>query len=154
MKPEDPDLKEKKKVQQPKKNGSQQRRNSIIKLGESSETDRAMARRDSPHSCEKPPGIDAKGKEQDSHANPKPLEPERANEQDVLSKRRQRKQHTKISKSHLHSGKRLSGKGITSLAQIQVSACEALTLQRQSLDPQHGIAAEILQLTDGTTVYI
>ena len=36
------------------------------------------------------------------------------------------------------------------LVHIQVSACEAPTLQILSLNAQHGIAAEILQLTRGT----
>ena len=37
-----------------------------------------------------------------------------------------------------------------SLAHIQLGACEVLTLQRLSFDVQKGIAAEMLQLIDGT----
>ena len=55
-----------------------------------------------------------------------------------------------MSKRHLRNRKRLTGRGMVSLAQIQVSACEALALQILSLDAQQGIAAEILQLIRGT----
>ena len=161
MKPEDPDLKEKKRVQPPKKNGRQQRRNSIIKLGGSSKTDGAMAKRDSPplpvrslrglmpkeRSKTVMPILNLLSRRKQRSKMVKPI-------LNLLSKRRQRSTTPTISKSHLHNGKRLSGRGKISLAQIQVSACEALTLQIQSLDAQHGIAAEILQLARGTTVYI
>ena len=59
-----------------------------------------------------------------------------------------------IHESHLHNGKGLSGRRIISLAPIQVSACEVLTLQIPNSDAQHGIAAEILQLTRVATVYV
>ena len=81
MKPEYADVKEKNKVQPPKKNGRQQRRDSIINSGETSKTNGPMARNDPPHSNRKSPGIDAEGKEQESHANPEPIE-EKAKEQD------------------------------------------------------------------------
>ena len=42
-----------------------------------------MAKRDSPHSREKSPKIDAKGKGQDGHADPKPVKLEKAKEQDA-----------------------------------------------------------------------
>ena len=81
MKPEYADIKEKNLVQPPKKNGRQQRRDSILKSGESSKTNGPLARNDPPHSNRSSPGIDAEGKEQDGHANPKPIE-EKAKEQD------------------------------------------------------------------------
>lgn len=68
----------------------------------------------------------------------------------LLSRRKQRSSTPTISKSHLHDGKRPSGKETTTLAQIKVGACEALTLQIPSLDAQQGIVAETLQLTRGT----
>ncbi len=49
-----------------------------------------------------------------------------------------------ISKRHLRDGKRLTGRGMIILVHIQVSTCEALTLQILSLDAQQGIVAGIL----------
>ena len=39
-----------------------------------------------------------------------------------------------------------------SLAHVQVSVCEALTLRRLTSDAQKGIAAEMLQLIHGTLI--
>ena len=48
---------------------------------------------------------------------------------------------------HLRDGKRLTGRGMIILVHIQVSACEALTLQILSLNAQKEISAEIMKLS-------
>ena len=82
VKSEDPKAREENEVQTPKKSGQQQCRNPTIKSEEPAKTDAAMAKKDSPHSHEKSPGIDAKAKKQDGHAHAKPVEQEKVKEQD------------------------------------------------------------------------
>ena len=104
-------------------------------------------------------GTECEGKEQGRLVKPKQIK-EKAKEQNFLNNSEPIEQENAESstlttnKSHLHNGKGPSGRGIISLAPVQVSAREVLTLQILNSDAQHGTAVEILQFTGGTMVYI
>ena len=81
VKLKDPCVKEEIKVQTRMETGQQQGRNSMVNPGESSKTERAMAKKDSPLSRQKSPRIDAKANKQDGHPDSKSIKQEKANKQ-------------------------------------------------------------------------